>query len=174
MTEFTPLIASHAVAALVVLLLGPLQIWRRRRDRAHRYLGRTWAVAMVVTCLTSFLIHPHGFSWLHGLSLVTLGSLTLGIVGIRRRDVRMHTRNLIGSYLGTVAAFAFAALVPTRLIQTTLHQDPATILGVAAAVLLAVAAWSAGVLRLTRARSPRPARRPGAGAAASRGDARAV
>lgn len=31
------------------LVLGPVPILRPRRDRAHRLLGRTWAVAMVVT-----------------------------------------------------------------------------------------------------------------------------
>lgn len=49
MDALTPVITLHAVSALVVLLLGPFQILRRRRDRAHRILGGVWAAAMVVT-----------------------------------------------------------------------------------------------------------------------------
>jgi len=163
MSHFTPILAVHAGAALVVILLGPVQIFRRSRDRAHRLLGRTWAGAMILTCTTSFLIHPDGFSWLHGLAIFTLVCLALGIVGIRRGDRTMHTRNLVGSYLGTLTAFAFAALVPTRAIQTTLHQDPVTILLATAAVSLVVGVWSAGVVRVAGAR-PRVVR-PVGGAA---------
>ncbi|WP_431308229.1 DUF2306 domain-containing protein [Arsenicicoccus piscis] len=141
-------------------MLGPVQIFRLRRDRAHRYLGRTWAVAMVTTCVTSFFIHPHGFTWLHGLSVFTLGSLTLGILGIRRRNLRMHQRNMVGSYLGTLVAFAFATLVPTRLIQTTLHQEPTTILLVTAGVLVLTTAWGVGIIRSFATR-PRSAAAPG-------------
>lgn len=154
MHSFTPLIATHAMAALTAILLGPVQILRPRRDRAHRYLGRTWVLAMVTTCVTSFFIRPDGFTWLHGLAIFTLASVTLALVGIRRGRVDIHRRNMIGSYLGTLAAFAFATLVPTRLIQTTLHQSPSTILAATAIALVAAALWSTGIIAAVGGREP--------------------
>lgn len=163
MSHFTPLIAVHALCALTVLVLGPVQILRPRRDRAHRRLGRTWAVAMVLTCGSSFVIAPDGFTWLHGLAIFTLVSLTLGVLAIRRGDVRMHRANMIGSYLGTAVAFAFAVLVPQRAIPQLLRSEPVVALGTALAVGAAVAAYSLLMVRLTPAdRAPAPHPRPAA------------
>ncbi|GAA1312053.1 DUF2306 domain-containing protein [Brachybacterium tyrofermentans] len=136
MDAFTSVIFVHALAALYVLLLGPLQILRRRRDRAHRMLGTTWVVAMLVVCGSSFGIMPDGFSWLHGLSLWTLLCMVLAIAAIRRGNVPTHRGFMVGSYLGTLTAFAFAALVPTRLIPQLLRSEPL----VAGVTVLAVAA----------------------------------
>ncbi|WP_114853373.1 DUF2306 domain-containing protein [Brachybacterium sp. YJGR34] len=142
MDTFTPVIAAHAICALYVLLLGPVQILRRRRDRAHRLLGTSWVAAMVLVCATSFAIMPDGFSWLHGLSIWTLVCLVLAITAIRRGSVPVHRGFMVGSYLGTLAAFSFAALVPARLIPRLLQSDPliaaATVLAVGAAVAVAV------------------------------------
>lgn len=147
METFTPIIVVHALAALFVLLLGPFQILRRRRDRAHRILGASWVAAMVVVCLSSFGIHDGRFSWLHGLALWTLTCMVLAIAGIRRRNVPVHRGFMVGSYLGTLAAFAFAALIPARLIPRLLTSEPLVALTTVLAVGAAVAVWSWAVTR---------------------------
>ena len=90
MDAFTPVITLHAVAALTAVLLGPVQILRRRRDRAHRVIGAVWVSAIVVTSVSSFWIAPDGFSWLHGLAIWTLVCMIAAIVGIRRGSVPVH------------------------------------------------------------------------------------
>ncbi|MCZ4325266.1 MULTISPECIES: DUF2306 domain-containing protein [Brachybacterium] len=151
MDALTPVITLHAVSALVVLLLGPFQILRRRRDRAHRILGGVWAAAMVVTCVSSFWIRDGGFSWLHGLSIWTLVCLVAAIVGIRSGSVEMHRGFMVGSYLGTLIAFAFAALVPVRLIPQLLRSEP---LIVAVTVLAVAAALTVLVVTVVRSQPP--------------------
>lgn len=133
--DSTWLIATHAIAASVVLVLGPVNLLRRRRDAAHRALGRVWAAAILLTCATSFGIHPHGFSWLHGLSVFTLVSVSAGVAAIRRGDVAAHRANMAGCYLGTLIAFGFASLAPNRLIARMAVEEPVTLLGVVAVVL---------------------------------------
>ena len=151
MDAFTPVITLHAVAALTAVLLGPVQILRRRRDRAHRVIGTVWVSAIVVTSVSSFWIAPDGFSWLHGLAIWTLVCMIAAIVGIRRGSVPVHRGFMIGSYLGTLTAFAVASLVPSRLIPQLLRSEPlvalVTVLGVGA--LVAVLAVS-----VVRAQSP--------------------
>ncbi|ACU84243.1 predicted membrane protein [Brachybacterium faecium DSM 4810] len=141
METIPPVIVVHALAAGYVLLLGPLQILRRRRDLAHRLLGITWVAAMLAVCVSSFWIRPDGFSWLHGLSTWTLVCMVVAIGAIRAGHVALHRGFMIGSYLGTLAAFAFAAFVPTGLIPQLLRSEPlvmtATALGVAGVVLVA-------------------------------------
>ncbi|MGP9844953.1 DUF2306 domain-containing protein [Brachybacterium sp. 107] len=152
MEPFTPVIIVHAIAALYVLLLGPLQILRRRRDGAHRLLGTTWVAAMLVVCTSSFGIMPDGFSWLHGLSTWTLLCMVLAIVAIRRGSVPTHRAFMVGSHLGTLTAFAFAALVPTRLIPQLLRSEPL----VAGVTVLAVAVTIAVFATLVIRAVPRP------------------
>lgn len=135
----------HAVAALFVLVIGPVQFIRRTKDRVHRYLGRTWLTAMVLTCTSSFAIMPDGFTWLHGLSIFTLFSVTVGWFHARRRAWRAHAGWMIGAYTGTAIAFVFAAAVPTRTIQRTLAEDPVFIAIVAATVLALSAALFFGI-----------------------------
>lgn len=150
MEHFTPIIAVHASCAFFVLLLGPVQLLRRRRDRAHRLLGVTWVSAMVLNCVTSFFIHPHGLTWLHGLAAFTLFSVGLAMWGILHGDVRMHRWNMIGCYLGTLAAFGFAVGAPARAISQTFASSPVTLLGTALGITLLVAAWSGTIIRTHR------------------------
>lgn len=147
MDTISLVIVPHALGASVVLLLGPVVLLRRRRDSVHRVLGATWLVAMVITCLSSFAIHRGGFSWLHALSVWTLASICLGFWAIRRRNVAAHRGNMLGCYLGTVAAFAFAVAIPDRLIPTVLREEPAIIVLTALAVTASVAVWVTVVLR---------------------------
>jgi uncharacterized membrane protein len=144
MDAFTLVIIVHAVAALYVILLGPVQILRRRRDRAHRLLGASWVAAMLIVCFSSFWIAPDGFSWLHGLAIWTLVCMVVAIAAIRRRAVAVHRGFMIGSYLGTLTAFAFAVLVPERLIPQLLQSAPL----VAVVTVTAVAATVAVFVRL--------------------------
>ncbi|APX33842.1 hypothetical protein BH708_15255 [Brachybacterium sp. P6-10-X1] len=161
MEAVTPVVVVHAVAALYVLLLGPLQILRRRRDGAHRLLGASWAAAMLVVCSSSFGIMPGGFSWLHGLSIWTLVCLVIAIVSIRRGNVPMHRGFMVGSYLGTLTAFAFAALVPTRLIPQLLRSEPLVVLVTLLAVAATVAAFALVTIRPGPIRQRAAVSRPG-------------
>lgn len=161
MESITPVIAVHAVAALYVLLLGPLQILRRRRDTGHRLLGASWVAAMLVVCTSSFAIMPDGFSWLHGLSIWTLLCLVIAIVSIRRGSVEMHRGFMVGSYLGTLTAFAFAALVPTRLIPQLLRSEPLVAVVTLLAVAATVAAFAMFSIRVQRSPQRAAVSRPG-------------
>ncbi|MGG7442298.1 DUF2306 domain-containing protein [Zafaria sp. J156] len=152
-----PVVYLHAVAAAYVLVLGPFQLLRRRRDRLHRAVGRSWVAAMAVVCVSSFWI-GHGFSWLHVLALWTLFSVGLGVFSILRGNVPAHRYNMLGSYLGTVAAFGFATAVPGRSIPELAAQYPAT-LGIGVAVVLATAAALVATFRAAPALTPPPAGR---------------
>ena len=131
---WTLLIATHVVAALSSVLLGGVQLARRKGDARHRHLGRVWVVLMFWTAVSSFWIRhmrDGAFSWLHILSLVTLVTVTLGIVSIRRGDVQGHRGNMVGSWLGSAFAMVFALAVPDRMLPTFAVDEP---LGAAAAL----------------------------------------
>ncbi len=152
--DWNPLLATHVIAALCALLIGPINMLRRRRDRAHRILGYTWAASIYYVCLSSFWIVTDGhYSWLHGLSAFTIVTVSLGIASAVRRDIRGHAMNMIGSYLGLLVAFLFAAMVPTRAIPRLMANDPGTAVFAAVCIAASVAALYVTV----RPRRRRPA-----------------
>lgn len=140
MDTFTPLLVSHVVAAFTGVLLGAHQVWRRPHgDTRHRVLGRVWVVVMLWTAITSFWIrdiNEGAFSWLHVLSVVTLVSVTLGVVNARLGRIPAHRGNMIGAWLGAVGAMIAATAVPGRDIPTYAVAEP----GGALAFALSVAA----------------------------------
>lgn len=139
MDHWNALLVSHVVAALFVLAIGPVQIFRRRRDRIHRTMGYLWVAAMYYVCVSSFWIVSEGhFTWLHGLSAFTIVTVTLGLISAIRRNIRSHLGNMIGSYIGIAVAFIFAVTVPDRAIPQLLAEDAPTAFYVAGLVVLSV------------------------------------
>ena len=137
-------IALHAGGATIALALGAYNLVRRTRgDRPHRWIGRVWVVAMYWTILSSFAIRelrPGHFSWIHGLSVFTFGTLSIGLWGALTHRVDVHRRFMTGSYLGLLGAFAGAVAVPSRRIpQWTLHEPAGLALGAAVCLLTAAA-----------------------------------
>lgn len=146
----SPLIAAHAAAATLSLMLGAVLIRHRPRgDITHRRLGRVWFAAMYFTVLSSFGVKqltPGHFSWIHGLSLFTFVTLTLALYGARTHNLALHRGNVVGSYFGLVGAGLAASAFPVRAVpQLAVHRPL-----VLAAAVLAVAAATAGVSRWAR------------------------
>ena len=120
----TPIIAIHLTAALVGLVLGAVQLARTKGTPSHRLIGRVWVAAMVVAAVSSFWIesitHGHGFSYIHVLSVWTLIALTVALIAIRRRNVRLHRGFMVGSYVGLLVAGLGAVAVPGRVLYVFL------------------------------------------------------
>jgi len=104
---------------------------------------------MYVTVLSSFAIqalHPGHFTWIHGLSVFTFVTLTIGLWAARTHRAAMHAQFLAGSYFGLVGAFIGAVVVPRRQIpQLALHHPVAL-----AAATIGVVAVAAGIVQLAR------------------------
>ena len=163
MHPWTPLLVSHVFAALTSVVLGGYQLWRRPRgDARHRLLGRVWAVLLLWTAITSFWIrdiNEGAFSWLHVLSVVTLVTVTLGVVNARRGNVQAHRGNMVGSWLGAVGAMFAAIAIPGRMIPTYAVAEPGGALAFALSVLIMTVLLVLAGARLARAVDDRAARR---------------
>ncbi|UWF77664.1 MULTISPECIES: DUF2306 domain-containing protein [Microbacterium] len=166
----TALIVVHAVAASFVILVGPVNILRRRKDAAHRLLGRTFALMLYLVCVSGMFIYSAGFSVFHALAIFTFITTTLGILAIRRGNVIAHRANMIGSWAGTVTAGVFAATIPGRAIPALAVDEPALFWAIVASIIVAAMAWIAIVLSpASRRRLDRARRQRGGGAAVEGG-----
>lgn len=150
------LIAMHALGATFALMVG-LVVLRtpRKGNRLHRRLGMVWMGAMYWTVLSSFWVrrlHPGHFTWIHGLSLWTLFSLTMSLWAARTGRRQLHRQWVLGSYFGLLGAGIAAMAIPVRLAPQLLIHRPL----VFAAAVVATAAVTAVVVRM----AGRPVRHP--------------
>jgi uncharacterized membrane protein len=118
---FTPVILTHSLAACAALGLGAFIFMRRKGDAAHRIGGRAWAGLMLVTAVSSFWIRSNGaFSWIHGLSIFTIGALGLGVWLAASGHIARHRRVMQNLYVGALVITGLLTLLPQRLLGRAL------------------------------------------------------
>lgn len=107
---------AHLAVALVALLIGASLLLRRKGTASHKALGWVWVVLMLGAAITSFFIQARGrFSLIHVLSVVILVTVPLGIMHIRRGNVRRHKYTMASAFAGLAIAGAFT-LLPYRML----------------------------------------------------------
>lgn len=154
--RWDPLILIHAITASYALLLGAVQLLRRKRgDRPHRYIGWSWVIAMAIVLTTSFGIRTinGGFGWLHALSLFTAVTLTMGVVAAKKHRIKAHRSFMTGSHFGLLGAFVGVLAVPERRIPDTAVHHPLLVAVFVAAIVVTTAAAVWGAIELGRART---------------------
>lgn len=111
---FTPVVLIHLATALAAVVVGAAMFMLKKGTPLHRVTGRVWVLLMALTALVSFAIQSKGhLSPIHLLSVTTLCTLALAVWAVRRRNIRRHTRFIIGTYAGLIIAGMFA-LAPAR------------------------------------------------------------
>jgi uncharacterized membrane protein len=117
----TPIVAVHLAAAAIGLVLGAVQLARRKGTPSHRAIGFVYVAALVVASVGSFgiqaITHGHGcFSIIHILAVWTLISLAVALIAIRRGNINLHRGFMVGAYIGLIAAGIGAVAVPGRVL----------------------------------------------------------
>lgn len=107
----------HVAIILPAVPLGAWILWRPKGTPTHKLAGRIWGILMLVTAIDSYWLRTldsgSGLGPIHLLSALTLVSVPMGVVYIRRGDVAAHIRAMRGNYIGLCIAGA-AALIPGR------------------------------------------------------------
>ncbi|MBL8382132.1 MAG: DUF2306 domain-containing protein [Burkholderiales bacterium] len=118
---FTPIILAHTLAAFAAVALGAFVFLRRKGDAAHRLAGRLWVLLMFVTAASSFWIRSGGgFSWIHGLSVLTLVALAGGVFFAVGGRLAHHRATMRGLYFGGLVLAGVFTLLPQRLLGRAL------------------------------------------------------
>ena len=140
-----PVIQLHAALAFVALLLGPLALWRARRDRWHKMAGYVWVVAMSGAALSAFAIPSHfspvGLGPIHLLAVYGLYGIYVAMRAIWRRDIAEHRAVMQNLYVRGVCLAGAFNLLPGRTSQRTLFPDTPEIGFVVIATVILWAFW---------------------------------
>ena len=119
-TQWTPVIAAHAVMAGLALAVGARLLAGVKGTTLHRVLGWSWVVLMAGVASSSFWIFRGGYSWIHLLSVYTLGALAVAVGRARRHEVRGHRRAMISLYVAALVITGLFTLLPQRLLGQAL------------------------------------------------------
>ena len=138
-------IQFHIICALYALIVGPVAIFRNRRDRVHRWLGYSWVVALALTALSSFFIFGFRiwgpFSPIHLLSVLTFVGLARGVSLIRQGRRAEHAKQMQTLYFLALGIPGVFTLLPGRMLSHALFPGYAVFGFGLAVALLATGIW---------------------------------
>lgn len=112
-------IQLHTAAACIAAVAGGVVLFRPKGTPAHRVWGWSFAAVIIVTTVSSFWIaeiRPGRYSWIHILSIVSLISVSAGLLARRRGAIRAHALSMSLPYIGLLIAGGFTFL-PSRLMH---------------------------------------------------------
>ncbi|MCG7549280.1 DUF2306 domain-containing protein [Pseudoalteromonas sp. Of7M-16] len=111
----------HLFVVIPAIVLGLLNLAMEKGTRIHKFIGRLWAVLMLITAFSSFFIQPTGsLTWLHLFAILIIVSVVAGTYAIYKGNRRVHIDCMCGAYIGTVISAVVAASIPGRLFHTML------------------------------------------------------
>lgn len=121
----TPLIQTHMLAGAFALVLGPVVLFRRRRDRLHKLMGYAWLISMIVLAVSAVFI-PSRFpiiAWfgpIHLLCGYALWGVYDGVRAARAGDMIAHRATMRALFFGAAGLAGSFTLIPDRLIHQIL------------------------------------------------------
>ena len=108
------MIIFHTITGLLSLIAGLAIILLNKGTPLHKAVGRVYVISMYVLCLASFTIRDttpffKGLGMFHIMALVSLGTVTAGLVPVLyRRNFKdwygWHYSFMLWSYVGLVMA----------------------------------------------------------------------
>lgn len=117
-------IPSHALMALLAVLVGGSQLASAKGTRRHRVLGWSWVSLMVYVACSSFLISEirfwGAFSPIHLLSVWTLFSLSMAIYFARKGNIVQHKIWMLSLYVLALLVTGVLTLWPGRVMHGVL------------------------------------------------------
>lgn len=114
-----PVIWAHLLPVLVALSLTPVMLLLRRGDARHRFLGKIWVTAMLLTALSSLgiqALRPGHFTLIHLLSLYVIGIAPVIWWSAATHRLALHQRMVRGMVIGALVIAGSFTLPVNRLI----------------------------------------------------------
>jgi uncharacterized membrane protein len=115
---FTSVILLHVVAAVLAIGVGAFVFLRRKGTQPHRWMGRVWALLMLVVAISTYWITgiDGKYSWIHGLSVFVTVAVPLGVYYAVTGRMQRHRQLMSGLYIGALGIAGLFTLLPNRML----------------------------------------------------------
>ncbi len=115
--EFTPVILIHLSAAIASLVLGIAVFLLRKGSFGHRLLGSIWVGLMLVTAISTYWIRgSDSFSWIRGLSAISIVALAFAVYFAVTGNIKRHQRIMRAVFFVALIVAGTFTLLPERLL----------------------------------------------------------
>jgi len=143
--QASPVIQIHVASAIVAMFLGPLSIFRRRRDRLHKITGYIWISTMLVAATSALFIAELRlvgcFSPIHLLTPLVYWSIWRAISFVRAGNIADHSRAMKSLHVQALGIAGLFTLMPGRIMSDVLFASSPW-LGFAVVATLMVLAYA--------------------------------
>ena len=117
-------IPTHAIAAMLAIILGAWQLLSKKGNVTHRYIGYTWVLLMLYVSISSFWIQTikiiGPFSPIHFLSVFTIWTIFEAIRSVRNGDVKRHKHMMKSLYALVLILTGLFTRLPGRIMNMVL------------------------------------------------------
>lgn len=117
----------HVFSVIPAMLLGPVAIYRKRRDLVHKTVGYLWVASMATTALSSFFIYGWRvigpFGPIHVISALVLHSLYMAVRDARGGRTEQHKARMLGTYWWGIGIAGLLTLTPGRRLNRVFFGD---------------------------------------------------
>lgn len=124
-------IQVHIYSAIPAIVLGPIAIYRKKRDFIHKCVGYSWVASMLVLALSSFFIRGWAlvgpFGPIHLLSVFVLYGLFEGVRDARARRIDAHKAGMQDLYWWAIGIAGLLTLLPGRRMSSMLFGESETL-----------------------------------------------
>ncbi|WP_028033184.1 DUF2306 domain-containing protein [Chelativorans sp. J32] len=114
-------IRIHAFSAMAAILIGALQLARKKGTASHRLTGYIWGLLMLTVAASSFWIHElrlfGEWSPIHLLSVLVLVAVPIGVWSAHQHRVREHRTGMIRLYGLALILTGLFTLLPGRIMH---------------------------------------------------------
>ena len=111
-------IPLHAIAAMIAIILGGIQLYMKKGGATHKLLGRVWVGLILIVSFSSFFIHEiklwGAYSPIHLVSLWTIFSVGLAIYFVRVGKIKRHKQAMLALYVFALIITGLFTLLPGR------------------------------------------------------------
>ena len=111
-------IPSHAITALIAVIVGGVQLTSTKGTRQHKMLGYIWVTLMMYVSVSSFFISEiqvwGAYSPIHLLSGWTILTLCTGVYFARVGNIKAHQLNMQLLYSLALILTGLFTLLPNR------------------------------------------------------------
>ncbi|MEQ8423985.1 MAG: DUF2306 domain-containing protein [Cyclobacteriaceae bacterium] len=119
--NYIDLMYVHLATVVPCFVLGTILMLMVKGTSIHKRLGRVYMILMLVTAIiTLFMSAEVGprlfnhFGWIHTFSFLTIYTVPLAYLAIKRGDIRSHKRKMILLYFGAIIIAGGFTFTPGR------------------------------------------------------------
>lgn len=121
-------IQLHLTFALPAVCLGPVALFRNRRDRLHKTLGYAWILAMIGVSVSGLFIESNiaivaHFGPIHVLCVLALWGMAEGLWYIRQGNIAKHRASMQSVWFGAMGLAGLFTLAPGRILNRAVFGE---------------------------------------------------